>query len=588
MFRRARIYYIYLFVDNTFVFFLSSVKMSVRRNIKNVVYNYSEAARKAREATSNDPWGPSTTLMQEVADLTYDMIAYSDIMPIIWKRLNDHGKNWRHVYKSLVLLDYLVRYGCKRITQQCKENIFVIQTLKDFQYIEGNKDQGLNVREKAKQLVSLLKDDERLKNERAKAEALRQRMSVRNPMGDSLHHQHHFTDSSNNHRYRNSRQPYKTTGYYSSSFSAYDGVTYPSERSFDSKIAKDYAAPTNAEEEAIQMQLALALSKEEAQTEEFRRNSELDRRHPSFGDSRTLQKTGKNASENDLIGIFDSSLNMSSKNLGQHDTLLVNRPVSANPWISQPSNNSRLDNDDVWGTPSAPWTPLSVNPTQNADWNSKYAESSFSTTSSNPAKSDPSKILDVAKELNHFLNYELTPPQGPIKFDSFTNDGDNADFKSPANSPSPSASGAVQPSSHLAVTSASSSSYTDETQTEHEQDQGQQKQQLSACPESFLGEHHNLVDLDNLADKPKPSTNPFVLSSMTSSKPTSNPFMQSQSKAPTLNELAMKNSDDFKITDDKGMFDSTLPSPLIASNTSMFPTTPQTTTTKENKIECVF
>ena len=39
----------------------------------------------------------------------------------------------------------------------------------DFQYMEGHKDQGLNVREKAKQLVALLKDDERLKNERARA-----------------------------------------------------------------------------------------------------------------------------------------------------------------------------------------------------------------------------------------------------------------------------------------------------------------------------------------------------------------------------------------------------------------------------------
>lgn len=35
--------------------------------------------------------------------------------------------------------------------------------------MEGPKDQGINVREKAKQLVALLKDDERLKNERARA-----------------------------------------------------------------------------------------------------------------------------------------------------------------------------------------------------------------------------------------------------------------------------------------------------------------------------------------------------------------------------------------------------------------------------------
>ena len=29
---------------------------------------------KVREATSNDPWGPSSTQMSEIADLTYNMV----------------------------------------------------------------------------------------------------------------------------------------------------------------------------------------------------------------------------------------------------------------------------------------------------------------------------------------------------------------------------------------------------------------------------------------------------------------------------------------------------------------------------------
>lgn len=61
--------------------------------------------------------------------------------------------------------------------QQCKENIYSIQTLKDFQHYEENKDQGMNVREKAKQLVNLLKDDERLKNERVKALKAKERFA---------------------------------------------------------------------------------------------------------------------------------------------------------------------------------------------------------------------------------------------------------------------------------------------------------------------------------------------------------------------------------------------------------------------------
>lgn len=85
---------------------------------------------KVREATSNDPWGPPSSLMAEISDLTYNVVAFSEIMQMVWKRLNDHGKNYRHVYKALVLLDYLVKTGNEKIAQQCRENIFAIQTLR--------------------------------------------------------------------------------------------------------------------------------------------------------------------------------------------------------------------------------------------------------------------------------------------------------------------------------------------------------------------------------------------------------------------------------------------------------------------------
>ena len=151
--------------------------MPIRRTVKNIVKNYTDAQVKVREATSNDPWGPPSTLMSEIADLTYNVVAFTEIMQMIWKRLNDHGKNWRHVYKALVLLDYVIKTGSEKVAQQCKENIFAIQTLKDFQYIEEGKDHGMNVREKAKQLVGLLKDEERLRNERAKALKAKERFA---------------------------------------------------------------------------------------------------------------------------------------------------------------------------------------------------------------------------------------------------------------------------------------------------------------------------------------------------------------------------------------------------------------------------
>lgn len=103
--------------------------MPLQRHIKNVVHNYTEAERKVREATSNDPWGPSSTLMSEIADRTYNVIAFTEIMQMIWRRLNDKSKNWRHVYKALILLEYIIKTGSDKVAVQCRENIHAIETL---------------------------------------------------------------------------------------------------------------------------------------------------------------------------------------------------------------------------------------------------------------------------------------------------------------------------------------------------------------------------------------------------------------------------------------------------------------------------
>lgn len=117
--------------------------MAFRRQVKNFVKNYSDAEIKVREATSNDPWGPSSSLMLAISDLTYNVNSLSEIMNMLWQRLNDHGKNWRHVYKSLMLMDYLIKNGSKKVIQLCREGFCNLQMLKDFQHIdEAGKDQG--------------------------------------------------------------------------------------------------------------------------------------------------------------------------------------------------------------------------------------------------------------------------------------------------------------------------------------------------------------------------------------------------------------------------------------------------------------
>lgn len=54
-----------------------------------------------REATSNDPWGPSSSQMADISDLTYNVVACNEIMTMLWKRLKD-DRNWRHIHKVRV------------------------------------------------------------------------------------------------------------------------------------------------------------------------------------------------------------------------------------------------------------------------------------------------------------------------------------------------------------------------------------------------------------------------------------------------------------------------------------------------------
>ncbi|KAK9323570.1 hypothetical protein V1517DRAFT_319737 [Lipomyces orientalis] len=151
---------------------------SIVRSIKNVTNGYTTAQVKTRNATSNDPWGPSGGDMDEIAQLTFDDATLFEIMEIIDKRLNDKGKNWRHVMKALVVLDYSLHVGSENVVRWAKDNLYIIKTLREFQYVdEEGRDQGFNIRTKAKSLTSFLYDDERIRTERANRNFMRDKMS---------------------------------------------------------------------------------------------------------------------------------------------------------------------------------------------------------------------------------------------------------------------------------------------------------------------------------------------------------------------------------------------------------------------------
>lgn len=92
-------------------------------------------------------------------------------MGMLWKQmLHDNRSSWRRTYKSLILLDYLVRNGSERVVTSSREHIYDLRTLENYTFTDENgKDMGINVRHRAKQLIEFIQDDERLRDERKKA-----------------------------------------------------------------------------------------------------------------------------------------------------------------------------------------------------------------------------------------------------------------------------------------------------------------------------------------------------------------------------------------------------------------------------------
>ncbi|KAH7573389.1 hypothetical protein JRO89_XS03G0137700 [Xanthoceras sorbifolium] len=146
----------------------------IKRGVNKKVLKVPGIEQKVLDATSNEPWGPHGTLLADVAQATRNYHEYQMIMSVIWKRINDTGKNWRHVYKALTVLEYLVAHGSERVIEEIREHSYQISTLSDFQYIDSSgRDQGSNVRKKSQSLVALVNDKERIVEVRQKAAANR-------------------------------------------------------------------------------------------------------------------------------------------------------------------------------------------------------------------------------------------------------------------------------------------------------------------------------------------------------------------------------------------------------------------------------
>lgn len=92
---------------------------------------------------------------------------------MIYRRFTEKAaEEWRQIYKALQLLEFLIKNGSERVIDDARGHITLLKMLRQFHYIDLNgKDQGINVRNRAKELSDLLGDVERIRTERKKARA---------------------------------------------------------------------------------------------------------------------------------------------------------------------------------------------------------------------------------------------------------------------------------------------------------------------------------------------------------------------------------------------------------------------------------
>ncbi|PWY98352.1 ENTH-domain-containing protein [Testicularia cyperi] len=295
---------------------LQNISKSAVRVGKNYIKGYSDVQVKVRDATSNDPWGPSGTQMNELAQLSYNQSEFIEMMEILDKRLNDKGKNWRHVFKSLTLLDYLLHAGSENVVIYFRDNIYIVKTLKEFQYIDENgKDQGANVRQKAKDITNLLQDESRLREERRSRAHMRDRMS--GPGED---------DPDADARRRRAEQERTRRRANNNNNNEDDGLRRAIEES--KRMAQEEQARIRAEaKDEEELQRALALSKKEE--EERIKALEDANKNALFDDSINLD--GPNAyTQNQQVDFFGNPLVDTS---GSQNYGLQPQYTSFNPYL---------------------------------------------------------------------------------------------------------------------------------------------------------------------------------------------------------------------------------------------------------------
>jgi epsin len=127
---------------------------------------------KLKEATSKATWNVPNSQLHSIALATHDAVDCNVILSHCFKLLEDRKKDWRQVFKSLTLLETLLKHGSERCIEDIRTDLWKIQQWKEYRFMEQGKDVAGGIREKATNIEQFCNDKSFLQKERDKAHAL--------------------------------------------------------------------------------------------------------------------------------------------------------------------------------------------------------------------------------------------------------------------------------------------------------------------------------------------------------------------------------------------------------------------------------
>ena len=125
--------------------------------------------RSVAEACNNENYPAPVNLLQEISEKSFHPRERKSIMNLVWRYLNSWKRKWRRIYKTLTLIEHLLKFGSNSCVSEIKEEEYRIRILQDFTYHEDKIERGNGIREKAKYISRMTSDPWILDDEREKA-----------------------------------------------------------------------------------------------------------------------------------------------------------------------------------------------------------------------------------------------------------------------------------------------------------------------------------------------------------------------------------------------------------------------------------